>query len=524
MRLEQAPRGTSQTSRVMLLDASGSSAAEVRLSATAIAHDGRPAVLASVSDETARQRIEEELRRSEARLDAILESVSDGLLVLGPSIDGPVVRMTNRAFLSLFDLGGADVLGSRWDDLAAKLRATGEHGRAVTAIVESGTAEPRSASVEVPGPEPRFLDIAGTPFADRSGAVLGRILRVRDLTALKVAERQRGVESDAMRRDRDALEENVRRAVAVTEDLRHRLEHQEELNRQLQKLDQMKSNLLANVTHELQTPLVSIRGYTEMILRERLGSLNHEQKEGLGLSLKNIDRLIGMIDDLTTFSRLNREATELTITSFSLRELIEESQATLRDKLEARRIALSVSLASGDVFIQADREKIYRVFLNLLHNAVKFNREGGRIEILAQRGRPDHAVVQVRDTGIGIPEEDLERVFQSGYQVPTGDRSRGSGGGLGLAIVRNILRLHGCSIRAESRVGQGTTFTFTLPLSVDEAATDRPTPPVTVVSSPADSQPSPLGAPDSEPNGDGPDGSSDAGHVSGRTRFRIIRR
>jgi signal transduction histidine kinase len=118
--------------------------------------------------------------------------------------------------------------------------------------------------------------------------------------------------------------------------------------------------------------------------------------------------------------------------------------------------------------------------LNLLSNAIKFNRDGGSIEVAARRGKPGFAVVQVRDTGIGIAQEDLEKVFERFYRVAD---PQAEGTGIGLAIVRNILRLHGCAIHASSVKGEGTTFTFSLPVP-EEPATARPADPPPLESAP----------------------------------------
>ena len=296
----------------------------------------------------------------------------------------------------------------------------------------------------------------------------------------------------------------------------------ERLNRELRTLDRMKTNLLANVTHELQTPLVSVRGYTEMTLKERLGAINEEQRKGLGLSLKNIDRLISMIDNLLAFARMDREPAELRISVFPLRQLVEESGEMLREKLEARRIRLTTTFDDPGVVVNADREKILQVFLNVVSNAVKYNRDGGEIGVEVRKAKPGFASVQVKDTGIGIPEEDLERIFDRFYRVGAGAGEAPEGTGLGLSIVRNILRLHGCSIRAESQVGRGTTFTFTLPLAVAESGVDEE--PGLAVASPAPLESAPPPEPPGPPAPEHRPPSSGDGPTPPRPRFRIIRR
>jgi len=242
----------------------------------------------------------------------------------------------------------------------------------------------------------------------------------------------------------------------------------------------MKSDLLANVSHELQTPLVSVRGYTEMILKGRLGSINDEQKKGLSLSLKNIDRLIAMIDNLLAFARVDRESGEMKISSFPIVGVVDEALAVLREKIEAKALRVTRNVDDPVLTVRADRDKILQVFLNLIGNAVKFSRERGSIEVSARRGKPGFVLVQVCDTGVGIAKEDLERIFDRFYQAGDGAAGRKEGTGIGLAIVRNILQLHGCVVHATSELGDGTVVSFTLPLAEERTeAQPNPAPPAT---------------------------------------------
>ncbi len=239
----------------------------------------------------------------------------------------------------------------------------------------------------------------------------------------------------------------------------------EKANQELRTLDEMKSNLLANVSHELQTPLVSIKGYTDMILKGRLGAITEEQRKGLEVSLRNIDRLIGMINNLLSFSRLEREMAGMTLTTFALPELIEEAIELVRDGASQRRISLTSRYQTDDLEIKADREKIGQVFTNLLGNAVKYNRDGGQVQIDVRKGRRGYLLVDVRDTGIGIPRESIDKIFDRFYRAPGEGPATAPGTGLGLSIVRDVLRMHGCIVKVDSTLGEGTVFTFTLPLA-----------------------------------------------------------
>jgi signal transduction histidine kinase len=309
------------------------------------------------------------------------------------------------------------------------------------------------------------------PHAGSSGILRGRLLVARDVTAERIAEEARDAEVTQWRRRHDVTDAAHAKLRALHQDLEARRQEAENLNQELRTLDGMKSDLLANVSHELQTPLVSIRGYTEMILKGRLGAINDEQRKGLSLSLKNIDRLIAMIDNLLAFARMDRESGAMKISTFSLIGVVDEALTLLSDRIEAKNLNVVRQIDDPTLAVRADRDKILQVFLNILGNAVKFNREAGAIEVVARPGKPGFVLVQVRDTGVGIAKEDLEKVFDRFYQSGGGAAQGKEGTGIGLAIVRNILRLHGCVIHATSEADEGTVLSFTLPVAGEGAET-----------------------------------------------------
>jgi two-component system phosphate regulon sensor histidine kinase PhoR len=463
-------------------------------------------LLVVLQDETSERRLEEELRQNERRLDAVLESAPEGVLALTEAPDGGFVHFTNRAFLEMFGLREDQVLGATEGGVLRALRERGGGAETVAAFLASAGGSARRETVTLESEPPVEVELRTSPLRDRSGRVLGRMLACRDTTATRHGEDALAHRADELRMEMETLQEAHRKLEASNEDLDRQRSELEEFNQELRKLDVMKSNLLANVSHELQTPLVSIRGYTEMILRGRLGDISEEQRKGLELSLRNIDRLIAMIDNLLEFSRMQREEGELTLEDFPLAGVIDECRELLRPKLERRRITCGVSLDDPDLVVHADRDKIQQVFLNLLTNAIKYNRDGGRVEVHARKTSHGLASIQVRDTGIGIATEDLDRIFDRFYHA---DQDRGTG--LGLSIVRNILRLHGCTIRATSRKGDGTVFTFTLPLGERREHPDEPD----AADGPANGKPGAGQPPDD--GGDPPDEDGDP------PRLRIIR-
>jgi PAS domain S-box-containing protein len=501
--------------RCGLVDAEGEPTAEVRMELAGIRHDGKPAALLSIIDETEEREVEAQLILNQRRLDAVVEAVSDGILVVVDTPAGSVVNMTNTAFVTTFGLSEERVLGASQAELGETLREHGEAAASVAEFLAATAGADRGEAITLDDHEPRReLRLRLAPLVDRGGKVIGRVLACRDLTEQRSTEKRLEDRLEDLLKGKEALRQAYRRLHAVNQDLNDRVEQLGRLNRELRKLDEMKSTLLENVSHELQTPLVSIRGYTEMILKGRLGATTEEQRKGLTLALRNIDRLIGMIDNLLTFARMDREASEIKIGTFPLHAVVDESLDVLKEKLEAKGISVTRQLEDPEVALRADRDKILQVFLNLLSNAIKFNREGGRIEIVSRREDAHRLGVQVRDTGSGIPEESLEKIFDRFYQEGQAATGPTEGSGIGLAIVRNILRLHGGSIRAESRVGMGSTFSFTLPLALPKAesktggvAEEAPAPAPSAADEPLEQGP----APDERPQG------------APRQRFRVIR-
>jgi signal transduction histidine kinase len=230
------------------------------------------------------------------------------------------------------------------------------------------------------------------------------------------------------------------------------------------------AELLATVSHELQTPLVSVRGYTEMILKGRMGPITVDQERGLKISLRNIDRLIERIDELLELSRPVRPSGKDRPTDFSLWEVIDEAIEMVQEKTSQRGVNITTSYLAGNLQVRADREQIQKVFVNLLHNAIKFNRDGGSVRVTVRDRSAARLEVEVRDTGIGIPRHALGKIFERYFRVGDPQAAGTVGTGLGLSIVKSILDRIGCEIGVASEVSVGTAFTFTLPRSADRAA------------------------------------------------------
>ncbi len=233
-------------------------------------------------------------------------------------------------------------------------------------------------------------------------------------------------------------------------------------SRQIEMASQHKSEFLANMSHELRTPLNAIIGYSEMLQEEA----QDRRQDALIPDLEKINAAakhqLSLINDILDLSKVEAGRMELEVADFDLPTAIENALALVRERAVRRGIALAQTIGDGIGAIRADERKVKQVLLNLLSNALKFTPEGGRIEVAAAvNGKM--VDVSVADTGVGIAPEDQEAVFEEFRQVGTADK-KVEGTGLGLALARKFIELHGGRIWVKSRVGQGSTFTFALPV------------------------------------------------------------
>ncbi|HIJ73416.1 MAG TPA: response regulator [Candidatus Hydrogenedentes bacterium] len=242
---------------------------------------------------------------------------------------------------------------------------------------------------------------------------------------------------------------------------------------ELKTLDEMKTNLLSNVSHELRTPLVSVMGYTDMIYNGKVGPINDIQKEYLEISMRNIEKLVTLIENLLDFSRLHRGAEKMVFTTFDLTECANSCMRSIQPVADGRRIALKLVAPDEPVLVDGDKGKMGQVFNNLLSNAVKFNKNGGAVTV-ELREADETVEVSVSDTGIGIPPEALDKVFTRFYQYDSSSTLKYGGTGIGLSIAQDIVRLHGGRITVTSRVGKSSTFRFSLPIRRPARKTTAP--------------------------------------------------
>ena len=235
----------------------------------------------------------------------------------------------------------------------------------------------------------------------------------------------------------------------------------EEKSRELEAASRHKSEFLANMSHELRTPLNAIIGFSEVLSERMFGELNEKQDEYLKDIHASGRHLLSLINDILDLSKIEAGRMELEATEFDLPSAIENALILVRERAGRRGITLGRTIDERLGTIRADERKVKQVLLNLLSNALKFTPEGGRIDVRA--GLQDGmAEISVADTGVGIAPEDQDAVFEEFRQVGTAAK-KVEGTGLGLALSRKFIELHGGKIWVKSQVGQGSTFTFTLP-------------------------------------------------------------
>jgi len=240
----------------------------------------------------------------------------------------------------------------------------------------------------------------------------------------------------------------------------------EQKSRELETASGHKSEFLANMSHELRTPLNAIIGFSEVLSERMFGEMNEKQAEYIADILESGRHLLSLINDILDLSKIEAGRMELEPTVFDLASAIENALTLVKERAHRHGIALASTVDERLRMIGADERKVKQVLLNLLSNALKFTPDGGQVHVRA-RVLNGETEISVTDTGVGIAPEDQADVFEEFRQVGTASK-KVEGTGLGLAISRKFVELHGGRIRVKSQVGQGSTFTFTLPLTIDQ--------------------------------------------------------
>lgn len=236
-----------------------------------------------------------------------------------------------------------------------------------------------------------------------------------------------------------------------------------EANENLLNLDRLKSDFLATMSHELRTPLTSIIGYSDMLLSGMSGDVSDKQRDFLRTILNSGEALLNLINDILDLTKIEAGKLELNLEAVHLGSALVSVLSVVKPRARDKNLQITTYLPNRLPALWADSAKLNQVLLNLLTNAIKFTPETGRVGIEARPTDDGFVQIRVSDTGIGIPPEDLDRIFERFTQIDTSStRSRG-GTGLGLAITRDLIQLHQGSITVQSQPGVGSQFIFTIP-------------------------------------------------------------
>jgi signal transduction histidine kinase len=243
----------------------------------------------------------------------------------------------------------------------------------------------------------------------------------------------------------------------------------DELNRlygELERASKHKSEFLANMSHELRTPLNAIIGFSQVLREQMFGNVNEKQAEYLDDIISSGNHLLSLINDVLDLSKVEAGQVELEVGPFSVQEALERGVVMVRERATKDGVQVALTADPDIDVVEGDERRIRQVIFNLLSNAVKFTPAGGTVDVTAAQAKGE-VRVSVADTGPGIAPQDHERIFEEFQQTETGVEQR-EGTGLGLALSKRLVELHGGRIWVDSELGKGSTFVFTLPLGAGE--------------------------------------------------------
>lgn len=306
------------------------------------------------------------------------------------------------------------------------------------------------------------------PILDAQGKMIATLGVSVDITIRKRAEKElaeyrKNLEKLVKERTAE-LEKSQQALVKIVEDLKNTTKNLEDANMRLQEVDRLKSVFLASMSHELRTPLNSIIGFTGIMLMGLPGDLNDEQKKQLTMVKNSADHLLSLINDVLDISRIEAGKIELSLEEFKLQDTVREVLETVSSSAVEKGLEL-VTDVPEDIMLLSDRRRVKQILINIVGNAVKFI-EAGSIRIKAKIKRNQSLEITVADTGIGIKEEDLSRLFQPFQQIDMTRTKKFGGTGLGLHISQKLATIIGGHISAKSEYGKGSEFTLSLPRRV----------------------------------------------------------
>ena len=303
--------------------------------------------------------------------------------------------------------------------------------------------------------EPRLgksFEVTATPVSDPSGLLRGTVLVLRDISERKRAEEE-------IRKLNEGLEHRVGERTSELAAANKELELR---SQEVERANQLKSHFLASMSHELRTPLNAIIGFSDLLAEGIAGQVNEKQKRFVGHIREGGRHLLALINDILDLSKIEAGHLQLQSEKFTLADTLPEVLSVIKPQAMAKKIEV-VSHVGSDLAVHADRVRFKQILHNLLSNAVKFTPQGGKVRIESARDG-DFARISVTDTGIGIRPVEHESIFDEFHQVGAATKGVKEGTGLGLAITKRLVEQHGGKIWVESKRGNGSRFSFTLPV------------------------------------------------------------
>ncbi|MBP7653599.1 HAMP domain-containing histidine kinase, partial [Candidatus Dependentiae bacterium] len=234
-------------------------------------------------------------------------------------------------------------------------------------------------------------------------------------------------------------------------------------NTENEDIDEFKNAIISNISHELRTPLVAIRGYAEIMSNGGLGELNDKQQNSLKIIVRNVDKLVSLITDFLDFSKIvSKKNVLLKKEIFLLSEVVETVIEKLEIMASEKKIKIELKYDKS-ILVEADKHKIGRILFNLIQNSIKFNKEEGYIKICFDVNN-NNLIIEISDSGIGIPQEKIDKVFESFYKVDYSDKKKYDGVGIGLSVVKEYVYLHKGNFKIEKSSPSGTVFKIKIPI------------------------------------------------------------
>ncbi len=392
-------------------------------------HDEHARILLTLASQTAvaieKSMLYKKTLDDKMKIEAIINSLKDGIMVIDHQTNLILANPSIKEIMGITPQDFGIPIESLFQKLPIPLLLKDKslEDILVQVLVEGKTA--RGEAI-LQGEQPQYFQIISVPLKDQLDSSMGAVFLMHDITDLA-------------------------------------------------RLDRLKNDFISIVSHELKTPLTSIRGFVRLINAERAGPISEKQRHYLEIVEKQAVGLTKLINDLLDISRIESGMIGVVLQPLSLTGIIENIVMQMANLAIEKDVEITTEIEEGLPLIYADRDRINQVIMNLLDNAIKFTDAGGNINISAKRA-DDFCLIEISDTGVGIPQSELPHVFDKFYQVESSMTRQRGGIGLGLPICKELIKAHGGDIWVSSSLGKGTTFSLTIPLYQGDpfAASIRP--------------------------------------------------